>query len=44
MRLHDDRILIPPHKAWYSEAGNRDARIRGAEEVVRAWPGDHRAG
>jgi D-3-phosphoglycerate dehydrogenase len=38
--LHDDRILITPHYAWYSEAANVDVRVRGAEEVVRVWRGE----
>jgi D-3-phosphoglycerate dehydrogenase / 2-oxoglutarate reductase len=33
--LHDDRILITPHMAWYSEEAKVDVRRRGAEEVVR---------
>ena len=33
--LHEPRILITPHVAWYSEAAKVDVRRRGAEEVVR---------
>lgn len=38
--LHEERILITPHYAWYSESSNHDVRIRGAEEVVRAIRGE----
>ena len=38
--LHDERILITPHYAWYSEEANQDVRIRGAEEIVRVWRGE----
>lgn len=37
--LHEDRILITSHLAWYSEAAKRDLRVRGAEEVVRVLSG-----
>jgi len=37
--LHDERILITPHFAWYSEAANREVRISAAEEVVRVLRG-----
>jgi D-3-phosphoglycerate dehydrogenase / 2-oxoglutarate reductase len=37
--LHDDRILITPHYAWYSEASNRQVRVSAAEEIVRVWRG-----
>lgn len=33
--LHEERILITPHMAWYSEEAKIDVRKRGAEEVVR---------
>ena len=33
--LHEPRILITPHMAWYSEEAKVDVRQRGAEEVVR---------
>ena len=33
--LHDERVSITPHSAWYSEESMRDMRMRGAEEVVR---------
>lgn len=33
--LHEERILITPHIAWYSEEAKVDVRSRGAEEVVR---------
>jgi D-3-phosphoglycerate dehydrogenase len=38
--LHDERIIITPHYAWYSEAANHDVRVRGAEEVVRVLRGE----
>jgi D-3-phosphoglycerate dehydrogenase len=38
--LHDDRIIVTPHYAWYSEAANHDVRVRGAEEVVRVLRGE----
>ena len=33
--LHEEKILITPHMAWYSEEAKVDVRRRGAEEVVR---------
>jgi D-3-phosphoglycerate dehydrogenase len=33
--LQEERILITPHAAWYSEEAKIDVRRRGAEEVVR---------
>ena len=33
--LHEERILVTPHAAWYSEEAKVDVRRRGAEEVVR---------
>jgi D-3-phosphoglycerate dehydrogenase / 2-oxoglutarate reductase len=33
--LHEERIWVTPHSAWYSEAAKVDVRHRGAEEVVR---------
>jgi len=38
--LHEERILVTPHSAWYSEAANRDVRVRGAEEVARVLRGE----
>jgi D-3-phosphoglycerate dehydrogenase len=38
--LHDERIIVTPHYAWYSEAANHDVRVRGAEEVVRVLRGE----
>lgn len=35
--LHEDRILITPHYAWYSESATHDVRARGAEEIVRVF-------
>ena len=37
--LHEDRIWITPHSAWYSEESMEDMRTRGAEEVVRVLQG-----
>lgn len=37
--LQEDRILITPHVAWYSEEAKVDVRCRGAEEVVRVLSG-----
>jgi D-3-phosphoglycerate dehydrogenase len=37
--LKEDRILITPHAAWYSEEAKLDMRSRGAEEVVRILSG-----
>jgi len=38
--LREERILITPHSAWYSEAAKIDLRTRCAEEVVRVLSGD----
>ncbi len=38
--LHEDRIWITPHSAWYSEESMEDMRTRGAEEVVRVLQGE----
>ncbi len=38
--LHEPRILVTPHSAWYSEAAKVDVRVRGAEEVVRVLNGE----
>ncbi|MBP8122122.1 MAG: C-terminal binding protein [Caldilineaceae bacterium] len=38
--LNEDRILITPHTAWYSEEAKVDVRRRGAEEVVRVLRND----
>ncbi len=37
--LKEDRILVTPHAAWYSEQAKLDLRARGAEEVVRILSG-----
>lgn len=37
--LKEDRILITPHAAWYSEEAKIDLRTRCAEEVVRVLSG-----
>src|SRR5579859_2020828 len=38
--LHEEKILVTPHYAWYSEDANHDVRVRGAEEVVRVLRGE----
>lgn len=38
--LHEERILITPHSAWYSEEAKIDMRTRCAEEVVRVLRGE----
>ena len=37
--LREERIIVTPHIAYYSEAAKRDLRARGADEVVRALTG-----
>jgi D-3-phosphoglycerate dehydrogenase len=37
--LREERILITPHSAWYSEEAKIDLRTRCAEEVVRVLSG-----
>lgn len=37
--LQEERILITPHAAWYSEEAKIDLRTRCAEEVVRVLSG-----
>ncbi|HMN27298.1 MAG TPA: C-terminal binding protein [Caldilineaceae bacterium] len=38
--LHEPRILVTPHSAWYSEEAKIDLRTRCAEEVVRVLNGE----
>jgi D-3-phosphoglycerate dehydrogenase len=38
--LHEPRILVTPHIAWYSEEAKLDVRKQGAEEVVRVLRGE----
>jgi D-3-phosphoglycerate dehydrogenase len=38
--LQEERILITPHVAWYSEEAKIDLRTRCAEEVVRVLSGE----
>lgn len=38
--LHEPRILVTPHSAWYSEEAKIDMRTRAAEEVVRVLQGE----
>lgn len=37
--LHEPRITITPHGAWYSEAAKYDVRYKAAEDVVRVLNG-----
>jgi D-3-phosphoglycerate dehydrogenase len=37
--LHEPRVLITPHSAWYSEEAKIEMRRRAAEEVVRVLQG-----
>jgi len=37
--LHDERILITPHGAWYSEASKIDVRRKATEDVLRILTG-----
>jgi D-3-phosphoglycerate dehydrogenase len=37
--LHEPRIVLTPHNAWYSEQAKQDVRRKGAEEVVRVLSG-----
>ena len=36
--FHDERILVTPHVAWYSEDSMHDVKVRAAEEIVRVLP------
>lgn len=38
--LHEERVMITPHIAWYSEAAAYDARAKASEEVVRVLRGE----
>lgn len=38
--LHEERILVTPHVAWYSEEAKIELRTRYAEEVVRVLSGE----
>ncbi len=38
--LHEKRIIVTPHAAWYSEQSKIDVRVKGAEEVVRVLKGE----
>ena len=37
--LHEERILITPHGAWYSEASKLDVRRKAIEDVIRVLRG-----
>lgn len=37
--LHDERILITPHGAWYSEESKLDVRRKAIDDVVRVLTG-----
>lgn len=38
--LQEERILVTPHSAWYSEEAKRDMRQRCVEDVVRVLRGE----
>jgi D-3-phosphoglycerate dehydrogenase len=38
--LHDDRILVTPHIAWYSEGATAEVRVQGADNVARVLRGE----
>ena len=38
--LKDDRVLITPHMAWYSEQAQVDMRTRAAEDIARVLRGE----
>jgi phosphoglycerate dehydrogenase-like enzyme len=38
--LHEGRILVTPHVAWASTESGHDARLRGAEDVIRVLSGE----
>lgn len=38
--LQEERILVTPHMAWYSEEAKRDMRLRCVEDVVRVLRGE----
>ena len=38
--LHEERILVTPHAAWYSEQAKTDVRHKAAEEVARVLKGE----
>ena len=38
--LQFDNVIITPHIAWYSEESFEEARLKGAEDVVKVLKGD----
>ena len=38
--LHEEGILVTPHVAWASIESGHDARLRGAEDVIRVLRGE----
>lgn len=38
--FHDERVLVTPHVAWYSEESMQDVKVRASEEVVRVLRGE----
>jgi D-3-phosphoglycerate dehydrogenase len=38
--LHEEGILVTPHVAWASTESGHDARLRGAEDVIRVLRGE----
>jgi D-3-phosphoglycerate dehydrogenase len=39
--LHEERILVTPHSAWYSAEATRDVRVRASQEVARVLRGEN---
>ena len=37
--LHEERIIVTPHGAWYSEAATLDVRRKAIEDVIRVLTG-----
>ncbi len=38
--MHEPRIWITPHAAWYSEQSTNEVRVKGSEDVARVLRGD----
>ena len=38
--LHDSRVLVTPHVAWYSQEARHDLALRSAEEALRFLRGE----
>ncbi len=37
--LHEPRVIVTPHAAWYSEAAKLDMRVRCAQDVIHVLAG-----